>query len=104
MSTSTRMSAREFVAKAVAKDAAWGTEHFVHIAIETLLELNHKKKVEELLAKARIEAAGPRLLLPRVIKVAHPKPIVKAVSKQEAARPRTQLDIQWQNARRLALR
>ena len=99
MSTSTRMSAREFVAKAVAKDAAWGTEHFGHIAIETLLELNHRKK-----EKARAEAAGPRLLLPRVIKVARPKPIVKVVSKQEPARPRTQLDIQWQIARRLALR
>lgn len=98
MSKPADLTWKQYMTKAFAEDRAWGTEHHSNIAVEALLAATCER-----LAKARLVASGPRLMLPKVVKVAGSKVTAKAGA-TGFSRSRSPAEVQQAIARRMALR
>jgi hypothetical protein len=92
------MSWREYMTKAFAEDRAWGNEFHSNAAFEQLLAATCER-----MAKARL-ASGPRLVLPKVVKVTAPKASAKAVKPTGFSLTRPAANVERAIARRLAMR
>ncbi|MGJ7483728.1 hypothetical protein ACSFA2_00625 [Variovorax sp. LT2P21] len=98
MSKPADLTWKQYMTKAFAEDRSWGTEHHGNLAVEALLDATCAR-----LAKARLEAPGPRLMLPKVVRVAGSKVTAKA-STTGFSRTRSSAEVQQAIARRMAMR
>ena len=88
----------EYMTKAFALDREWGHELHSNVAVLQLLDATCER-----LAKARLEASGPRLMLPKTIMLASSKAPAKTCA-SGFSRSRSSSEVQRAIARRLAMR
>lgn len=93
----------EYMTKAFALDREWGHELHSNAAFMQLLDFTCQRLAKARLMKSHLEAAGPRLVLPRAVKVASSKAPAKAQA-TGFSRSRSPEEVQQAIARRMALR